>query len=194
MELYKRIKDRREFLDISQAELAEAMGYTSRSTIAKIESGKNDLAQSKIPQMAEALRTTPAYLMGWTDDPYDYASDPDHIYAKIPDGVRAYLEKLTRGDRGATYNIWSTIRHSKSAKHAAQNVTSLTPEQVEIAFNADWDASIDDFLGITPEEIVYNNPEFQHLLKYFYRLNEQGQERLQRYAEDLSGNPLYQKK
>ena len=60
-----RIKDRRIELGMSQDELAEKMGYKSRSTIAKIEKGVNDVTQSNIVKFAEILNTTTAYLMGW---------------------------------------------------------------------------------------------------------------------------------
>lgn len=59
------IKERRESLGMSQDELAEKMGYKSRSTIAKIEKGVNDVTQTNIVKFAEVLKTTPAYLMGW---------------------------------------------------------------------------------------------------------------------------------
>lgn len=36
--------------------------------ITKIESGKVDISQKKIMSFAKALDTTPAYLMGWTED------------------------------------------------------------------------------------------------------------------------------
>ncbi|KMO87088.1 hypothetical protein AB840_04835 [Megasphaera cerevisiae DSM 20462] len=65
MELYERIKKRREELDLSQDELAQKLGYKSRSTIAKIEKGENDITQSKIAAFAQALQTTPSTLMGW---------------------------------------------------------------------------------------------------------------------------------
>lgn len=66
--LYINIKNRRTELGMSQEELAEKMGYTSRSTIAKIEAGKNDIPQSKIQAFAKALDTTPGFLMGWEND------------------------------------------------------------------------------------------------------------------------------
>lgn len=66
--LNERIKQRREQLEMSQAKLAELLGYSDRSTIAKIEKGTNDITQSKIEAFAKALRTTPAYLMGWEDN------------------------------------------------------------------------------------------------------------------------------
>ena len=65
LEIYKRIRARREELGISQEELAKRMGYKSRSSINKIEKGENDIPQSKIVAFAQALRTTPKALMGW---------------------------------------------------------------------------------------------------------------------------------
>lgn len=55
MTLYERIKARREELEMSQEELAKILGYKSRSTIAKIEAGENDITQSKIVAFAKAL-------------------------------------------------------------------------------------------------------------------------------------------
>lgn len=66
MDLYRRIRQRREELGMSQEELAKKLGYKSRSTIAKIEKGENDITQTKIAAFAKALDTTPGYLMGWT--------------------------------------------------------------------------------------------------------------------------------
>ena len=60
-----RIKQCRNNLGMSQRELAMKMGYSNHSTITRIEAGKVDLPQSRISQFAEALDTTPAYLMGW---------------------------------------------------------------------------------------------------------------------------------
>ena len=42
------IRKRRQELRMSQQELADAMGYRTRSTIAKIESGENDVSQKKL--------------------------------------------------------------------------------------------------------------------------------------------------
>lgn len=61
----EKIKARREQLGWSQDDLAKLMGYKSRSTINKIESGVNDITQSKVVAFAKVLDTTPAYLMGW---------------------------------------------------------------------------------------------------------------------------------
>lgn len=67
MDLYKNIRELREQKNMSQGELAKLTGYTSRSSIAKIEKGEVDLPQSKIIAFANALGTTPGKLMGLTD-------------------------------------------------------------------------------------------------------------------------------
>ena len=43
---------------MSQQDLADALGYKTRSTIAKIESGENDISHKKLDKFAEALDTT----------------------------------------------------------------------------------------------------------------------------------------
>lgn len=60
-----RVKELRQKLNLTQEELARKAGYTSRSSINKIEKGLVDIPQSKIADLAAALETTPAYLMGW---------------------------------------------------------------------------------------------------------------------------------
>jgi len=52
-------------IGMTQEELASRMGYKSKSTINKIELGKNDIPQSKIKKFAEVLGTSPSVLMGW---------------------------------------------------------------------------------------------------------------------------------
>ena len=52
---------------LTQDNLAKMVGYTSRSSINKIEKGLVDIPQSKLTEIADALQTTPAYLMGWEE-------------------------------------------------------------------------------------------------------------------------------
>lgn len=64
----KNILRLRKEMGMTQEELAKRMGYTSKSTINKIEMGKSDIPQSKIVKFAEVLGTTPAHLMGWEEE------------------------------------------------------------------------------------------------------------------------------
>lgn len=62
-----RIRNRREELGLSQDELGRRLGYKSRSSINKIELDQRNLTQSKIKAIADALETTPTYIMGWSE-------------------------------------------------------------------------------------------------------------------------------
>ncbi len=62
-----RIKQLRIDRKMSQDELAKKSGYTSRSTINKIELGINDVSQSKLKSIAEALNVTVNEILCWDD-------------------------------------------------------------------------------------------------------------------------------
>ena len=50
-----RIRRRREELKMTQQELADKLGYKNKSSIAKIETGTNDIVQSKVVEFAKVL-------------------------------------------------------------------------------------------------------------------------------------------
>ena len=54
-ELSARLRLRREELGLSQEQLAQRMGYRSKSSITKLEKGINDIPQSKLEELAAAL-------------------------------------------------------------------------------------------------------------------------------------------
>ena len=60
---------------LSQAELAELLGYKSRSSINKIEVEGRDIPRSSIVKFAQVLGVTPSYLMGWEEE----TSEPDAL-------------------------------------------------------------------------------------------------------------------
>lgn len=84
MPLCQTIRQLREELGLSQDELAKRLGYRSRSTIAKIESGSNDIPQSKIAAFATALETTPARLLGIETTPQPPAPHETVYTKRIP--------------------------------------------------------------------------------------------------------------
>jgi len=50
---------------LTQEELAARLGYKSKTSINKIEMGKQDVSQSKITEFADALNVTVDEMMGW---------------------------------------------------------------------------------------------------------------------------------
>lgn len=84
MLLGNRIKQLRMQRNMSQDELAKKIGYNSRSSINKIELGINDIPQSKIKAIADALLTTPAYLMGWEEPEQPIPKSNGYPTVRIP--------------------------------------------------------------------------------------------------------------
>ena len=65
MAIGDRIKAKRMERGWSQRDLAARMGYSHHSTLARIETGRVDVSQTRIAQFAEVLGCSIAYLMEW---------------------------------------------------------------------------------------------------------------------------------
>lgn len=92
-QLSQRILARRSELGLSQEELAARMGYRSKSSITKLEKGVNDLPQSKLEELAKALETTPAYLLGAESALPDSAADCVPLVGSIACGTPITAEQ-----------------------------------------------------------------------------------------------------
>lgn len=69
MTVGERIKKLRIDLGMTQEELANKIGYKSRATVNKIETGTREITQSMIVKFANALYVKPTVIMGWEDVP-----------------------------------------------------------------------------------------------------------------------------
>ena len=75
MSIGQRVRERRKELNLTQEELAKRLGNSSRASICTVEKDREDLTTTRIAKLANALETSPAYLMGWTDE-----KNPDFVY------------------------------------------------------------------------------------------------------------------
>lgn len=82
-EIGLRIRRLRLSKSMTQEELAKKVGYTSRSSINKIEKGMVDLPRSKIVELADALDTTASYLMGWDEEEQSPSSPLDGFHLQM---------------------------------------------------------------------------------------------------------------
>ena len=65
MTMGEKIKDRRKALGMTQQELAEKIGFKTRSHISLIEQGERNIPVNKIKELAKILDISPEYLVGW---------------------------------------------------------------------------------------------------------------------------------
>lgn len=67
MTLGERVRQLRQKAGMTQDALAKEIGYSTKTSISKIENNILDINQSTIVALARALKTTPSVIMGWTD-------------------------------------------------------------------------------------------------------------------------------
>ena len=126
-DLYANIKKRRLELNMSQQELAEAVGYKGKSMISQVEKGLVDLSESMIIKFADALYTTPATLMGLENvktNPVTGYPEEDIMYADVdtePSIGKIYLAESDIGmfpKRSVTVSVENPSLLSEEDKEA----------------------------------------------------------------------------
>lgn len=116
------IKKRRFELRMSQKELADAMGYKTRSTIAKIEAGENDVSQKKLQRFAEALDTTAEALI--TGNFSGFSSAPMADFRTAPKAAAPMeLDEINQKDDPPTKTAVIILAGGKSGRNN-QNIPS----------------------------------------------------------------------
>ena len=91
MSVGKKVKQLREERGLTQEELAKKLGYSHKSSINKIESGKADLTQSKIIEIARVFGVSPCYLLeveGEWDRHDENASPTLSTEVKLFEGIK----------------------------------------------------------------------------------------------------------
>lgn len=79
----KNIADARKRRGMTQEELADLVGYKTKSAINKIELGIRDLPQKKIAAFAKALGVSPGVLMGWDKEMPDNLQGMGALAAEV---------------------------------------------------------------------------------------------------------------
>ena len=106
-----RIKELRIQKDMSQTVLAELVGYKDKTSIAKIEAGKVDLPQSKILAFANALNTTPSYLLNWSDSSDENGKN------------KVYVDVQAKNEQEAIYIAMKNMFIANGNKEQADRLT-----------------------------------------------------------------------
>ena len=137
MTLGERIKKLRLESGLTQEELAKEIGYSTKTSISKIENDVLDINQSTIVALARALKTTPSVLMGWTETekkpPLKLPNADEQelltIYRNVNQDGQDYIMQTARMVEG-------TERYQKTVKMIARStddrppeLKTLTPEQ-----------------------------------------------------------------
>ena len=191
LKLYENIRNRREELGMSQQDLADLLGYKSRSTIAKIESGDNDIPQSKVMAFAEALQTTPAYLMGWRTD-NNFSNNLKYL-AQQSDMTYSILAKKTNIDLRRIIKLVenrddpNVKEASEIAKYFNISLTDLLEKKM-----ASFDYHSDEYGNDNMTRLDEIEQEFgygiRRIVELCSDLNVDGIKKVTDYINDLNGD------
>lgn len=164
MDIGERMKLRRKELNLSADVVAEKLGV-SRSTIFRYEKGDIEkLPTNILEDIAEVLKTTPAFLMGWEDED---APSIETIYkqlnserqTKVYNFAEQQLEEQNRGNvvHFPKKEKLPTIKNSASAANPTELVygdTVVEEEEFErVPNNADFAVPI---IGDSMEPVIRN--------------------------------------
>lgn len=90
----QRIRDLRQAKGLTLEQVAEVVGV-GRSTVRKWETGMiANMRRDKIAALAQALGTTPAYLMGWKDKTDSNENSPSEL--QLTEGEKTLLDLFKR--------------------------------------------------------------------------------------------------
>lgn len=139
MTLGERIKKLRLEAGLTQEELAKEIGYSTKTSISKIENDVLDINQSTIVALARALKTTPSVLMGWTEkekrSPLKLPSTDEQelltIYRNVNQEGQDYIMQTARmvGDTERYQKPDIRLKHARSADDRGPEIVTLTPEE-----------------------------------------------------------------
>ncbi|MBN2935928.1 helix-turn-helix domain-containing protein [Mogibacterium sp.] len=106
----QRIKQVREALGMTQAELARRMGYSARSTINRIENGSQAFPMKKLDKFAQVLDVTPAYLAGFTEADIPEGLNKEYYIDFILDSDNPELKALVEMERTSSNDLCTKIK------------------------------------------------------------------------------------
>ena len=90
----QRIKELRQAKGLTLEQVADVVGV-GKSTVRKWETGMiANMKRDKIADLAKALGTTPAYLMGWEDDESENNISPSE--PQLTEGEKVLLDLFNR--------------------------------------------------------------------------------------------------
>lgn len=113
-----------ENMHMSQETLAKLLGYKSKSSINKMESGINDIPQSTLKQIADILHTTPTFLIdGKTPEP----AKPINLHDLLESSQVMFLAKMANrypNKPGMKSKIILSMYYQRNPKRNETNAAS----------------------------------------------------------------------
>lgn len=119
MDVGKRIRERRKELSLSVDELAQKLNK-NRTTVYRYEKGDiENLPMDILGPLAEALNTTPAYLMGWESKPVSVLDTiTDYYRLSVGNENNVRIERFKDWAKKFDKYVFTDEEHNKLVEYA----------------------------------------------------------------------------
>lgn len=119
MDVGKRIRERRKELSLSVDELAQKLNK-NRTTVYRYEKGDiENLPMDILGPLAEALNTTPAYLMGWESKPVSVLDTiTDYYRLSVGNENNVRIERFKVWAKKFDKYVFTDEEHNKLVEYA----------------------------------------------------------------------------
>ncbi len=198
MTIGERIKSSRIELNITQEELARYIGST-KQTIHKYETGIiSNIPLNKLSLIATKLKTTPAYLMGWEDYPFQLKETAEReietrkSMVPIEDVNLRLKQAIEKKNMGILELSQKTSISENALRRYLSGGTRPNEDNIYILsktleVSQDWLRGYD-----VPMEAKYYSKDYElsaaeeSIILIFRNLNKLGQDRLLEYSMELN--------
>lgn len=151
-DLSRKIRDLRALHGLTLEQVAQQVGV-GRSTVRKWETGMiANMRRDKIAKLASALHTTPAYLMGWDEEP-EYV--PNNLFTplkKLRESLDLSVEEVSKGT-GIPADAYLAIERG-------HNTDCITLAKLAVFFHCSADFIL-AFDGVFSEDDIIENTRFR---------------------------------
>lgn len=93
-----RIRNRRLELGLTQQEVAQRLGLTSKAAVCKVEKQGDDVTLKYIEKFAKALDCSPLYLMGWITESQNKELEREQqfvaLYSRLDEKQRKLIDNM----------------------------------------------------------------------------------------------------
>lgn len=167
----ERIKELRLKSHQSQTDFAADCGISKQLLYKYENSIITNIPTDKIEIFARKLGTTPAYLMGWTDDSYDWNKDPNHLIPTIP---RAYMDAC----KGNAEQAWKAMQTATQNSPVPSSNTASCATEVHRLHRRRNETDDQSNNSLTDSSKTSEDPDIRCIEKARKKMNAQDREKM----------------
>ena len=129
----RRISDCLAHQEVSEGELAKALGYNEHSIISKIEAGLVDLPTAKLTLIADFFHMPIEYILGSRETKWHPSIVEDYLKVRSLEEKRQIVDMSGGVDSSVAYDFYSSIAYAEKKPTAESSELDVKLEGIDFA-------------------------------------------------------------